>query len=68
MSDITKEQVVEWLSAQTVLEVADNADAAIRALSEAKPKGTAGKFIKSLALSATMSPSVKIDATPYNKS
>ena len=23
MSDITKEQVVEWLSAQTVLEVAD---------------------------------------------
>ena len=49
-------------------QVAENADAAIRTLSEAKPKGTAGKFIKSLALSATMSPSVKIDATPYNKS
>ena len=49
-------------------QVAENADAAIRSLLEAKPNGTAGKFIKSLALSATMSPSVKVDVTPYNKS
>ena len=52
----------------SIEQVAENADAAIRSLSEAKPKGTTGKFIKSLALSATMSPSVKVDATPYNKS
>ena len=49
-------------------QVAENADAAIRSLLEAKPKGTTGKFIKSLALSSTMSPSVKVDVTPYNKS
>jgi large subunit ribosomal protein L1 len=52
----------------TAEQVAENADAAIRALVEAKPKGATGKFIKSLALSATMSPSVKVDAAPYNKS
>ena len=48
--------------------VAENADAAIRSLLEAKPKGTTGKFIKSLAISSTMSPSIKVDVTPYNKS
>ena len=49
-------------------QIAENTAAAIRALTEARPKGVSGKLIKSLALSSTMSPGISIDATPYNKS
>ncbi|MEM1223784.1 MAG: 50S ribosomal protein L1 [Verrucomicrobiota bacterium] len=49
-------------------QIADNAEAAIEALNKAKPSAATGKFIKTLAVSATMSPGLSIDAAPYNKS
>jgi large subunit ribosomal protein L1 len=48
-------------------QLAENAEAAVKSLAEAKPKSATGKFIKSLAISATMSPAVAIDVAPYNK-
>ena len=51
----------------TAEQIAENTEAAIKALVEAKPKGHTGKYMKSLALSATMSPGVAIDVTEYNK-
>jgi large subunit ribosomal protein L1 len=48
-------------------QLAENAEAAVQSLMQAKPKSATGKFIKSLALSATMSPGINIDAAPYNK-
>lgn len=52
----------------TAEQISENAEAAIKALVEAKPKSATGKFVKSMALSATMSPGIKVDAAPYNKS
>jgi len=49
-------------------QIVENAEAAIKALSAAKPKTTSGKFIKSLSLSSTMSPGIAVDPAPYNKS
>jgi large subunit ribosomal protein L1 len=49
-------------------DLVENAEAAIKALTEARPKATTGRFIKSLTLSATMSPGIAVDAAPYNKS
>lgn len=48
-------------------QITENAEAAIRSLVEAKPKSATGKFIKTLAISATMSPGVAIDVASYNK-
>lgn len=48
-------------------QLSENVEAAINALSAAKPQSFNGKFIKSLTLSATMSPGISIDAAPYNK-
>ncbi len=48
-------------------QLSENAEAAIKAIGEARPKAVSGKFIKSLTLSATMSPGIAIDAGPYNK-
>ena len=45
----------------------ENAEAAIQSLVEAKPKSATGRFIKSLAISATMSPGIAVDPTSYNK-
>ena len=49
-------------------QIVENTEAVIHALTEARPKSASGKFIKSLALSSTMSPGIGIDPTPYNKS
>lgn len=49
-------------------QLTENVEAAIKALIDAKPESKAGKFIKSLTLSATMSPGIAIDTAPYNKS
>lgn len=49
-------------------QIVENVEAALNALMESKPKGAAGKFIQSLALSSTMSPGIGIEVTPYNKS
>jgi large subunit ribosomal protein L1 len=49
-------------------DIVENTEAAIKALTDARPKATTGRFIKSLTISATMSPGISIDAAPYNKS
>lgn len=49
-------------------QLVENTEAAIKSLMEARPQGVSGRFIKSLALSSTMSPGIGIDITPYNKS
>jgi large subunit ribosomal protein L1 len=48
-------------------QIADNTEAAIKALLDAKPSSVNGRFVKSLTLSATMSPGVSIDTAPYIK-
>ncbi|TVP80765.1 MAG: 50S ribosomal protein L1 [Puniceicoccaceae bacterium] len=48
-------------------QISENADAAVKALVEARPKVATSKFIKSLTLSATMSPGLSVDVTGYNK-
>lgn len=50
-----------------VEQIVENAEAALNALLEAKPKSAGGKFIKSLALSSTMSPGIRIDISDFNK-
>ena len=42
-------------------------EAAIKALVEAKPSSATGAFLKSLTLSATMSPGISLDIAPYIK-
>ena len=51
----------------TAEQIVENAEAAVKALNEARPKAITGKFIKSLTLSATMSPGISVDAAPFNK-
>ena len=48
-------------------QLAENAVAAVNALIEARPKASTGKYIKSLALSSTMSPGLAVDVAAYNK-
>jgi len=48
-------------------QISENAGAAINALVEQKPKAATGRFLKSLTLSATMSPGLTVDVTDYNK-
>ncbi|MGJ8650565.1 MAG: 50S ribosomal protein L1 [Opitutaceae bacterium] len=48
-------------------QVVENAEAALKALLAARPGSHKGKFVKSVSLSATMSPGISIDAAPYNK-
>jgi len=52
----------------TAEQIVDNTEAAIAALNEARPQSATGRFIKSLALSSTMSPGITIDPISYNKS
>lgn len=47
--------------------LAENTEAAIKALLQARPESVQGRFIKSLTLSATMSPGIKIDPSEANK-
>ena len=48
-------------------QIAENTEAAIKALVEAKPSSATGAFLKSLTLSATMSPGISLDIAPYIK-
>lgn len=47
-------------------QLTENIDAALASLLKAQPEAFRGKFIKSLTLSATMSPGIKIDIKPYS--
>ncbi len=49
-------------------QITENTEAAMSALVAARPKSATVKFIKSLALSSTMSPGISIDPASYNKS
>jgi large subunit ribosomal protein L1 len=51
----------------TDAQISENAEAAIKALFEAKPDSVSGRFIKSFTLSATMSPAITVDEAPYVK-
>lgn len=51
----------------TDAQISENAEAAIKALFEAKPDSVNGRFIKSFTLSATMSPAITVDEAPYIK-
>ena len=51
----------------TAEQIVENAEAAITALVEARPASHKGKYLKSLTLSATMSPGISVDALTYNK-
>ncbi|MDR0535133.1 MAG: 50S ribosomal protein L1 [Puniceicoccales bacterium] len=46
-------------------QLVENLGAALNALVKAQPSAVKGKFIKSLTLSSTMSPGVKLDTKPY---
>ncbi|MEC7274610.1 MAG: 50S ribosomal protein L1 [Verrucomicrobiota bacterium] len=48
-------------------QIAENAEAAIKALIDARPESAKSKYIKSLALSSTMSPGILVSVTKYNK-
>ncbi len=52
----------------TVEQLSENIEAAIRALLDARPQSTSGRFVKSLTVSATMSPGISIDGAAFNKS
>jgi len=51
----------------TAEQIVENAEAAIGALVEARPASHKGKYLKSITLSATMSPGISVDALTYNK-
>jgi large subunit ribosomal protein L1 len=48
------------------VQLSENIDAALAALVKAQPDSFKGKFIKTLTVSGTMSPGVKIDIKPYS--
>jgi len=50
----------------TTEQLSDNANAAIDAVVSARPTGFKGKFIKSVYISSTMSPSVRINTNTLN--
>jgi large subunit ribosomal protein L1 len=47
-------------------QLAGNAEAAIAAVASSRPDGLKGKFVRSVYISSTMSPSVKINASTLN--
>jgi large subunit ribosomal protein L1 len=46
-------------------QLVDNVEAVLESVHRAKPPSARGNYIKSLSITATMSPSVKIDVSPY---
>ena len=48
-------------------QIAENVEAAIKALIDARPEVAKSKYIKSLTLSSTMSPGILVGITKYNK-
>ena len=48
-------------------QITENAEAAIKALIDARPEAAKSKYIKSLTLSSTMSPGILLCVTKYNK-
>jgi large subunit ribosomal protein L1 len=51
----------------TLEQIVENAQAVITAIGKARPAAVKGAFIKSISLSASMSPGVRLAATEYNQ-
>jgi large subunit ribosomal protein L1 len=51
----------------TEAQIAENTEAAINALVEAKPSSVTGPYLKTLTISATMSPGISVDTAPFIK-
>ncbi len=47
-------------------QLTENGDAAIKAVRDSRPEGFKGKFIRTIHVSSTMSPSLSIDASSFN--
>lgn len=47
------------------VKIAENAKAVIEAISRAKPSTSKGTYLKKICISATMSPGVRVDPTPF---
>jgi large subunit ribosomal protein L1 len=51
----------------SVVQLTENAQAALAALVKAQPAGfSGGRFIKSITISASMSPGIGVDLKPYS--
>ena len=48
-------------------QIAENVEAAVKALIDARPEAVKSKYLKSLTLSSTMSPGIVVGVTKYNK-
>jgi large subunit ribosomal protein L1 len=48
--------------------LAENGSAVIDAIVKARPSGAKGRFVENIALAATMSPGITVDASPFLKS
>lgn len=48
-------------------QVAENARSVLEAIGKAKPSGVKGRYIKSVTISSTMSPGVRVEATEFSK-
>jgi large subunit ribosomal protein L1 len=48
-------------------QIAENVEAAVKALIDARPEAVKSKYLKSLTLSSTMSPGILVGVTKYNK-
>ena len=48
-------------------QIAENVEAAVKALIDARPEAVKTKYLKSLTLSSTMSPGILVGVTKYNK-
>ena len=48
-------------------QIAENVEAAVKALIDARPEAVKAKYLKSLTLSSTMSPGILVGVTKYNK-
>jgi large subunit ribosomal protein L1 len=51
----------------TAAQIAENAAAVLEAIAKAKPASFKGHYVKSVAISSSMSPGVKLAATEFNK-
>jgi large subunit ribosomal protein L1 len=47
-------------------QIAENVEAAVKALIDARPEAVKSKYLKSLTLSSTMSPGILVGVTKYN--
>ena len=47
-------------------QIVENAQAALEVIGKSRPDGFKGRFIKSISISSTMSPSIRLDNSHYS--